>query len=117
MEARETTANKEFDKGHFQIIHVYEAPKATLVIDKTLENAISVEPNPNSGFVRVRMPATISAYTLTMMDISGKTVLKPYTLERGQSVAEIIMHGLPSGQYFLNVQTENKVAVKAIQKM
>lgn len=117
IEARETTANKEFDKGHFRIVHVYEAPRATAVIDRALEHAINIEPNPNTGFVRVRMPVSTSAYTLTIMDVSGKTVLKPYTLERGQSVAEIIMHGLPSGQYFINVHTEDRMAVKAIQKL
>jgi hypothetical protein len=117
MEARETTANMEFEKGHFRIIHVYEAPRVTAVIDRTLEVNIQIEPNPNNGFVRVRLPESPEPYTLSLYDLSGKVVMQPFMLNPNQNVAEVRMEGLPPAQYLLQVEQGYKTAAKPLIKL
>jgi|GEM_PF-1686310 len=115
--ARETAANKEYDKGLFSIINVYDIPVATPVTDRTFEQAISVNPNPANSFIRVQLPVSEESYQLSIRDISGRQVLAPVTLNKDIRLTEIQTYALPAGQYLLQVISGNKVAVKSFSKI
>jgi 3',5'-cyclic AMP phosphodiesterase CpdA len=116
IEAWETTANKEFEKGYFRLINVYEAPRVTAVTDNSFDRAVSIEPNPGSGFFNVRLPLMEDAISIHLFDLSGKQAMQSIYAPQGVQQMPLDIRQLPAGTYLLQVQSGERMATKKIIK-
>lgn len=117
IEAWETTANKEFDKGYFRLINVYEAPRITFVRDNSFDNSISLEPNPGTGLFRLRLPESEDAFSIHVFDMAGQLAIPSYTTMPNERLQLIDMQQLPAGQYLLQIQSGERMATKKVVKL
>jgi 3',5'-cyclic AMP phosphodiesterase CpdA len=117
IEAWETTANKEFDKGYFRLINVYEAPRVTFVRHNSFDQAISIEPNPGSGLFSVRLPESDEPFSIHVFDMSGQLMQPGSILRPNERMQQIDIQNLPAGQYLLQIQAGERMATKKLIKL
>jgi hypothetical protein len=72
-------------------------------IDENETLKVSVFPNPANDFITINTEEVIEK--ITILDVSGKTV---FSQEKGLNKRVNIQH-LPSGVYFLTVESSNSV--------
>ncbi|MEL7146393.1 MAG: M12 family metallo-peptidase, partial [Bacteroidota bacterium] len=66
-------------------------------------------PNPGSGFARLQLPAGITASSISFTDISGKSL--PLDMIEEQTGHYIInTEAVPSGLYFIQIQSDDEAA-------
>lgn len=85
------------------------------VEDKDFSNMIKVYPSVVSSneFVNIEMPNDILANSLTMFDITGKTVLNA-NLNGNSSKIALEMPSLTPGIYYMSFQADGRSAVRSI---
>jgi 3',5'-cyclic AMP phosphodiesterase CpdA len=117
IEAWETTANKEFEKGYFRLINVYEAPRVTFVRDNSFDQAISIEPNPGTGLFRVRLPESAEPFSIHVFNMAGQLAHPGFFTKANDRFQQIDIQHLPAGQYLLHIQTGERMATKKVVKL
>jgi len=76
------------------------------VNDNTLENSITVSPNPTSGLVTVNSISNVK--TITVFNVAGKLILS------ASNASTVNLSNQAKGIYFVKVQTENGSTTKKI---
>lgn len=114
MNVKETSANKDSDYGILRLVNVYESPAG--IVDETLEKAIKIIPNPNTGNFSVSLPAAESLYVLEVIDLSGRPITQPKTIAAGQSSTQMQLGNVTTGNYILKVTSGNRIARKMFVK-
>lgn len=117
IEAWETTANKEFEKGYFRLINVYETPRITSVQNNTFDSQMSVEPNPGNGLFNIRIPETFEEIVVVVYDLSGKAVLSSIVLPANTRQTLIDLSKIASGTYLLQVQSGEQFSTRKLVKL
>lgn len=80
---------------------------ASLGIDsKTLDNSVSVYPNPTTGVITVNSPVAVEA--ITVVDVNGSQILS------ASKTNSVDLSNQSSGLYFVKVQTENGTTTKKV---
>jgi hypothetical protein len=82
-----------------------------VLVETTLEESISVYPNPVTDFLTIQLPDNEKA-VISIFDGKGSTVL----LDIMQGSHELDFRDFPKGLYILKLQTAAGVVVKKIQK-
>jgi hypothetical protein len=109
------TAGKIIPASGKHIVAVYDSvlnvtnvtAVANLGLDsKTLDNVISVYPNPTSGALTINSPSAISG--INVYDISGRKILS------ANNTKSVNLSGNTSGIYFIQIQTEAGSVTKKI---
>lgn len=80
--------------------------------NQAINEAIRIYPNPTTGIVRLQIGATDELKMITISDVSGKLV---YTHDARSN--ELDVSTLPSGVYFLKVQTFTTVQILKLFKL
>ena len=75
------------------------------------ELSLKVYPNPTMGELVIVLPVG-HAFDLTMVSLSGQTVLSSQTTKGGPVVWEV--EGVPAGAYLLHVRNEHATAVRRV---
>lgn len=83
--------------------------------DLSLENTISVFPNPTSNFVNVSNNGNIALKNLTITDINGRT-LQNVDLTTAGAQTQISLEKYSTGIYFATINSANGSVVKRIVK-
>ena len=78
--------------------------------NNALQSLVKIYPNPTTGLVHISCPENTTELFIT--DLVGRKVF----VFAGKNEKQIDLSGQPRGVYFLNVRTENGVAVKKIIK-
>lgn len=116
VRAIETTANKEFENGYFRVVNVFEAPVATSIPTKILQDDIRVMPNPATGRVRIQLPPPQNgSYQLQLTDLNGRLVIPPVILAPGINFYDWNLITLPAGNYLVMVTDGRRKGSKMIQ--
>jgi len=84
---------------------------SSLGITETLRKSISIFPNPSSDYVSIRIPDIFEIHGIILYDINGKELLKFKT-----KIQELDIKHLPSGIYFLRIQSNLGTVVKRLGK-
>jgi len=80
------------------------------VAESEMENAVSIYPNPSSGFFTVKVNG-ITSFTLEMMDMTGK-IIQTATSQKNEM--QINTNAIADGIYFVKISSENGVVVKKV---
>lgn len=73
--------------------------------EASAEIAMAVYPNPASGMVNVSFEAK-GDYTISIMDVSGRTVATQAVSAAGTTNVEMSIDGLQAGNYFVSIANE-----------
>ncbi|GIS71835.1 MAG: hypothetical protein CM1200mP10_14120 [Candidatus Neomarinimicrobiota bacterium] len=79
----------------------------------------SVYPNPNNGYCKIDLDiAKAGIYEISVIDLQGKLVrtIKNESLHRG-SYTFTLQENIPSGIYFVNVQSDEFSIVKKMIRL
>lgn len=77
------------------------------VAEHSLNNSVSVFPNPTSGVLNVRLQDVQSgAYTMTLQNVIGQTIDMKKVNVTGNYQTEFNMNGMEKGIYFLRMENE-----------
>lgn len=100
------------DKGGFSFrMDIMEDTKKS--ISFTAESAgISIYPNPTNGLLNVSLPYADVQHGIRIMDINGKLLMETSTNDS----AELNLDYLPTGVYFLRIESEGRVIMEKIVK-
>ncbi len=85
-------------------------------ISEVSGNQITVSPNPSNGTFKLTFDATKSQIAdISIMNTAGLTVYSESNVTLSRDVAKtIVTNGLPSGEYFLYIKTNDSKLVKKI---
>lgn len=89
----------------------YSCEQVVLNINEIEDYNFKVYPNPTNGNITVSIENNITDYTLNITNLSGQIVYQKNKLE---SSSESISLNIPSGIYFINVQTEKGIISKKL---
>ena len=99
-------SGSDFSVDNIKIIN----PDATLgTSDTSLQNIVTISPNPTSDFINIKSSDKISS--VEVVDASGKIVLKD---TRGEN--QIRISELPNGIYIVKIDTTKQSLIKKIIK-
>ena len=90
-------------------------PNVTSLDENTLENAVSIFPNPTADQIALDLSQIDSAVDIRLFNLSGQEVLE-YSRIANQSNLIIDLSDHPSGIYFLQVEDGNQRTVKKVIK-
>lgn len=73
------------------------------ISEASAEIAMSVYPNPASGMVNVSFEGTGADYSISILDVSGRTVATQVVTASGSTTVEMPINNLQAGNYFVSV--------------
>jgi hypothetical protein len=79
--------------------------------------SLTLAPNPTNGWVKVMatLPAADEAASLSVMDMTGKVVFQTQSEIMGDGFeTSLDLSNLPSGMYFLRLQSGNEVMTQRL---
>lgn len=105
-----TDSTSQFTRIHN--IDVYGIPgKASAVNDISLDNMLSIYPNPASDFIHIDLAKDISNANLQITNIQGKIL---YSCNIDQQKSNIDISKLKSGMYIVQLTHKNQMYVKQL---
>ena len=113
-----TSHIKYFDNGYSECASYYYIDDVYVGIDTTvnanyynMQNSIKIFPNPSSGVISVLLPVNNIPATLKTYNLFGKIV---YEITLFDEETTIYYNEIPTGIYFIKVQTDNYNIVKKL---
>lgn len=83
--------------------------------ETTQEIGVSIYPNPTTDVLNIAITTPIESAKISLMSMDGKTVFYQKTAV-GQNWIPLSMSALPSGLYFLHIETDKGNTVKKVVK-
>jgi hypothetical protein len=87
-----------------------EKYSATLHINNTIENGISIYPNPvKDGLLNIQLDRTLTNAVITITNMAGQVVYTKVlsSEEINKGVVPVLVKSLANGNYMLNLNTDN----------
>lgn len=94
------------DQTTGEVVNAKEISLATLGLAETSTINMEVFPNPTSDVVNVKFDGQGGDYTVSIIDLSGRTVASQVVTGAGSTAVEIPVTGLVAGNYLISVANE-----------
>lgn len=113
----ENTAHIVFDFNVPVITNTTQTPIGVLGVDEnnSLHNSFFLFPNPTSSSITLSNFNPAHSYSISIKNILGNTIISQTT--KGKERASINVAILPSGIYFVTVESDGKVETKKFVKL
>ena len=94
------------DQNTGEVVNAKEISLATLGLAEASTINMEVFPNPASDFVNVKFEGQGGDYTVSIIDLSGRTVASKVVTGAGATAVEVPVAGLVAGNYLISVANE-----------
>ncbi|WP_294673190.1 choice-of-anchor J domain-containing protein [uncultured Fluviicola sp.] len=94
------------DQNTGEVVNAKEISLATLGLAEASTINMEVFPNPASDFVNVKFEGQGGEYTVSIIDLAGRTVASKVVTGAGATAVEVPVAGLVAGNYMISVANE-----------
>lgn len=117
MDVVETPSNKEYEKGSFLVVNVYESPISTAVNTQNLEGINLIYPNPASKFLMIKTNKYLGKSEINILNIEGKIIYSIIYENIPVGLLKIDLTSLIAGVYFLKIINSETQFISAFEKI
>lgn len=116
IKCAETAANKEYEKGLFRIVNVYDTPVITSIENHTNQGILDVYPNPSNGRFQMFVKDNTQKYLVAEVFNSAGQLVFNQTLEKDfdSRTFSIDIGEQPKGLYKLRIMVDDKYFMKNV---